>query len=129
MIAMRIDIDDDRRWFRPGETVSGRALWTFDAASDAVELRLFWHTSGKWTQDVGIVERARFDAGSRQGDRRFYFTVPAGPYSFSGSLITLSWGLELVRIPDGDAELVEVVVAPTPVEVRLQSLEREPRGF
>ena len=129
MIEMRIDVDDDRRWFLPGETISGRAVWRFDAPPDAVEIRLFWHTSGKGTEDVEIVHRVRFDDGSPHGEREFSFTIPAGPYSFSGSLITLSWGLELVRLPDGDAKLVDVVVAPTPVEVRLDSLDRAPRGF
>jgi hypothetical protein len=62
------------------------------------------------------------------GDRSFSFRLPDGPYSFSGSLITLTWALELVALPNRTTERLDLVVAPTPVEVRLQSLGREPLG-
>lgn len=126
MITLRIDLDDDRRWFLPGDTVTGKAVWRLAEPADAVELRLFWHTSGKGTEDVEIIDSLRTEAHGAAGERAFSFPLPLEPYSFSGSLITLSWALELVVLPDGQTERVELVVAPTPVEVRLTGLGREP---
>jgi len=123
---MRIELDDDRRWYLPGENVSGRIVWNLIA--DAVELRLFWHTSGKGTEDVEIIDDLRIDAAGANGEKGFSFRLPLGPYSFSGSLITLAWALELMAFPGGEIERVELVVAPTPVELRLESLDREPLG-
>lgn len=126
MITLRIDLDDDRRWFLPGDTVAGSAIWRLEEPADAVELRLFWHTSGKGTEDVEIVDSVLSDAHDVAGERAFSFRLPLGPTSFSGALITLSWALELVVLPGGQTERVELVVAPTPVEVRLTGLGREP---
>jgi hypothetical protein len=129
MTALRIDTDDGRRWFLPGDTVSGRVSWSLEEPCETVELRLFWHTSGKGTEDVEIVDTAVFSEGGAHGDRAFSFDLPLGPYSFSGTLITLTWALELVALPAGDVARAEITVAPTPVEVRLEGLGRAPRGF
>ena len=128
MNDLRIDLDGDRRWYLPGDTVTGRAVWRLDADSEAVELRLFWHTRGKGTEDVEVVDQVRTEAAGAAGERAFALRLPLGPYSFSGTLITLSWALELVALPGGELERVELVVAPTPVEVRLTSLGRQPRS-
>lgn len=114
---LTLEITDDRSWFKPGELVEGRASWYLDEEPDAIEIRLFWHTSGKGTRDVGIVERRRVDRPGANGHRDFSLTVPEGPYSFSGRLITLEWGLELVVLPDAEAERIDLRVGPRPVEV------------
>jgi hypothetical protein len=126
--ALRIDLDGDRRWYLPGETVVGRASWRLRESPDATELRLFWYTSGKGSEDVEIVASVRTEAVGSVGDRGFSLPLPLGPYSFSGSLITLAWALELLAPPTDEVKRVDLVVAPTPVEVRLVSLGREPRG-
>jgi len=126
VITLRIDLDDNRRWFLPGDTLTGSTIWRLDEPADAVELRLFWHTRGKGSEDVEIVDSVHTEAHGVAGEQAFSFRLPLGPYSFSGSLITLSWALELVVLPGGQTERVEFVVAPTPVEVRLTGLGREP---
>jgi hypothetical protein len=128
VIELRIELEDDRRWFLPGENLTGRTVWRLEEEPEAVGLRLFWYTSGKGTEDVEIVDRVRTETPGISGERGFSFRLPLGPYSFSGSLITLAWALELVALPDGTTERVELVVAPTPVEVRLEGLGREPHG-
>jgi hypothetical protein len=128
-MTMRIEIDDGRNWFLPGGTVSGRISWDVDDEVEAVELRLFWHTGGKGTEDVEIVRELRVDTPESRGERRYSFDLPLEPYSFSGSLITLAWALELVALPGGELDRTDLVVAPTPVEIRLESLGRGPAGF
>jgi len=128
-MILQTEIDDNRRWFLPGETISGRMAWDLDTEEDVVELRLFWHTSGKGTEDVEIVRELRVNTPESRGERGFSFELPMGPYSFSGSLITLAWALELVALPGGELERIEFVVAPTPVEIRLEGLGRGPSGL
>ena len=128
MRSLRIDLDGDRRWFLPGDEISGRAVWRLDDEPDEVELRLFWHTGGKGTGDVEIVAQRRFEGAGASSERAFSFRLPLGPYSFSGSLITLAWSLELVVLPGEATERVDLIVAPTPVEVRLTGLGRPPAG-
>ena len=129
MTVLRIDTDDNRRWYLPGDTISGKVVWDLDEPCETVELRLFWHTSGKGTEDVEIIDSLSFPADGTRGDRAFSLALPLGPYSFSGTLITLTWALELVALPDGAVERAELIVAPTPVEVQLEDLDRAPRGF
>lgn len=126
MNELRIEVDGDRRWFLPGETLSGRAVWRLEDDTETVELRLFWYTSGKGTEDVAIIDSVRTEAAETAGERNFNFPLPQGPYSFSGSLITLTWALELIALPLGTTERIDLVIAPSPVEVRLESLGRPP---
>ena len=51
------------------------------------------------------------------GTRPFEFEIPRGPYSFSGKLITLAWAIEIVALPGGETERLDLVVGPQPVEV------------
>jgi hypothetical protein len=111
---------DGKTWYKPGDTVEGRVEWFLDEPADAVEIRLFWHTSGKGTRDVGIVESLRFDAPEGSGHGVFRFRVPDGPYSFSGTLITLAWALEAVALPSGETGRLDLGVGPRPVEVMLR---------
>ena len=110
---------DGGTWFKPGELVEGRADWQLDEEVDAVEVRLFWYTTGKGSQDVGIVRTLRVGRPDNSGHRDFSMRVPEGPYSFSGKLITLSWAIELVALPGGETERLDIRIGPTPVEVRL----------
>ena len=59
MNELKILMRDERRNFRPGETVEGVAGWRLDKPPKMVELRLFWFTRGKGTEDVGGVNQMR----------------------------------------------------------------------
>lgn len=117
---LKILLRDERRNFRPGETVEGVAGWRLDQAPQSIELRLFWFTRGKGTEDVGVVNRLCFDAPQREEGRRFSFALPAEPYSFSGQLISLIWALELVAEPGERSTRVELVLSPTGREILLK---------
>ena len=126
MSELRIEVDGGRRWFLPGDTLSGRAVWHLEDDTETIEVRLFWYTSGKGTEDVVIIDSVRTDAAGTAGERSFSFRLPDGPYSFSGSLITLAWALEIIALPHGATERIDFIVAPTPVEVRLAGMGRPP---
>jgi hypothetical protein len=119
MTRLVIELADDRRTYRPGDTARGVIRWQWEEEPEAVELRLFWHTRGKGTQDVGIVDTLRVDAPGVDGGREFGMRLPGAPYSFSGKLISLIWSLELVVLPSKDSERVEITVAPEGKEIVL----------
>lgn len=105
--------------FRPGETVSGRVEWALEREPDALELRLFWYTEGRGDRDAGIARTLRIEHPGRTGSQFFDLELPSGPYSFSGTLISLIWALELVAEPGEGTARREIVVGPGDAEVRL----------
>jgi hypothetical protein len=119
MSILTIETVDGQVWFKPGTTVAGEASWHLDGDADAVELRLFWFTEGKGSQDVEMVDSIRVKEVEPNGRASFRFQLPNGPYSFSGKLITLAWAVELVVLPSQETERLDVIVGPRPVEVSI----------
>lgn len=120
MSWLRIELDHDRTAFAPGEEVSGTVSWALeDPPAERVEVRLAWFTRGKGDRDTGVAAWIELP-GPLPSDRRdFRLTLPEGPYSFSGKLISLIWAVEVVADPGERAERVEIVVSPTRREVLL----------
>lgn len=116
---LTLQTTDGGTWFKPGELIEGRASWHLDGEADAVEVRVFWYTTGKGSQDVEVVRRLRIDSPDTSGHHDFSIRAPKGPYSFSGKLITLAWAIELVVLPSGETERLDLLIGPAPVEVDL----------
>lgn len=119
MSNLDILLHEDKAAFAPRETLGGTIRWNLDANPRCLELSLFWYTAGKGTRDVGVVETKRFDEPGAFGSRDFAFTLPDGPYSFSGKLISLIWAVELTRSPGSETVRREIVLSPTGHEVLL----------
>ena len=122
MSVLELQTEGGDTWFVPGSTISCTASWHLDREIDRLELRLFWYTEGKGTQDVVVVARRAVEHPAPSGHRSFQLRLPAGPYAFSGTLITLKWALELVASPGEETTRLDVLVAPTPVEVSIRGL-------
>jgi hypothetical protein len=114
-----IEIEDGRHTFSPGDTLAGRVRWTVDSDPKSVELRLFWYTAGKGTQNVGVEMTIAFDNAQRNERRDFRMTLPAAPFSCSGKLVSIVWALELIVEPSGLTERVDLTIAPGGTEVIL----------
>ena len=114
--------------FEPGEELSGSASWQLDKPARDVELRLFWFTRGRGTEDAGVVQTIRFEQPQNGETRSFRVRLPEAPYSFSGQLISLVWALELVVEPSRQVVRREIIVAPGRQEVRLGSVPSPERG-
>jgi len=122
MSSLHLEFADSKTKYRPGEAVEGVAFWELEAPPTSVEIRLFWRTQGKGTVDVEVVQSQ--PCGKGQNDRRpFRFVLPAGPYSVSGTLISIVWGVELVTEPSGQSANADIVVSPTREEIRLFKVE------
>ena len=120
MSSLRLETSGLKTAFRPGEEVSGMAMWQLDKPPKTIEIRLFWYTSGKGTQDVGVVDTVRFDQPPQSHATRFMTRMPAGPYSFSGRLVSVLWALELVVLPSGETERLDLTFSPTGNEILLR---------
>jgi hypothetical protein len=119
--TLQIDIEGGKRSFLPGDTLAGRTSWSVDGDPRSAELRLFWYTSGKGTQNVGVVQTLPFGAPQRSDRRDFRIMLPQEPYSCSGTLVSIIWALELIVEPDTETERVEFTMAPGGTEVMLTS--------
>jgi hypothetical protein len=118
MSDLSLDIADNRRAFKPRESLTGRVAWRVTAVTSA-ELRLFWYTTGKGTEDVGVVETLVFASPQSVDQRPFRFALPDGPYSFSGKLISIVWAIELIVEPGAEVERQEFVMSPSGREVEI----------
>ena len=116
---MTILLTDQKTQYLPGDAVSGSVEWSLDIDPKSAEVRLFWYTKGKGTQDVGIVQAQSFENPKRADSRSFSFTLPLGPYTFSGKLISVIWALEMIVEPGSQAIRQEIIVSPTLREVLL----------
>ena len=119
MSTLRIDISGGQRNYKPGEAITGRVTWQIEGAPQSAELRLFWYTSGKGTQDVENIDTVPFPTPQTNDDRTFSLTLPRQPYSFSGKLISLVWALELIVEPGSNVERQDIVMSPSGTEVVL----------
>lgn len=112
-------IAENRTRFLPGETLRVSALWALPEKPESVEVRLFWYTQGKGTQDVGVVKTERIDAPDAAGERAVTFQLPQQPWSFSGKLVSLLWAVELVVEPGGRVARGEFTLSPDGAEILL----------
>jgi hypothetical protein len=119
MSWLSVETAEGQTAFRPGDKVRGAASWSLDDEPESIELRLYWHTEGAGDQDLNVVEIVPFRAVAKEDQRNFVVRLPNGPYSFSGKLISLIWGLEVVAQPGELAGRTEIVVSPSGREILL----------
>lgn len=116
-----VETRDGATAFAPEEEVEGTVSWHFDRPAKSVELRLLWYTEGKGDQDSQIAATVPFASPGENEVRPFRVRLPAGPFSFSGQLISLVWALEAVAEPGDRAERLPITVSPARREIVLGS--------
>lgn len=116
---MHLELADGKTGYRPGEALEGVAFWELDGAPASIEVRLYWQTQGKGTVDLETVQTVRFVGVGARDRRPFRIVMPPSPYSVSGKLVSIVWGVEVVAEPQGDSSHVEITMSPSGQEVRL----------
>ena len=124
MKPLELQLANSKTKYRPGERLEGVAFWNLPDAPKSIELRFYWRTQGKGTVDLEVIRSVKFDGPPASDRRAFSMDLPAGPYSVSGKLVSIVWGVELVAEPQGDSDNVEIVLSPTGEEVRLDRPEK-----
>lgn len=118
-----ITLTDGRAAFEPGEAITGTVHWSGDKGPAWLELRLFWYTEGKGTQDVGVANAERFSEPGPSGERTFRLPAPNHPLSCSGRLVSIRWALELVSADDQPVVKQDLVIGPGAREATLGHVE------
>jgi hypothetical protein len=96
---LNIHLLEERVGFRPGEILHGIAEWQLGDAPTTIEVRLCWFVKVQGVTETRRVKTLRFDRPAPSEKRNFEFTLPGGPYSYSGTLSRLDWAIELVVLP------------------------------
>lgn len=115
---LAVFLPGNRAAFEPGAMIDVTVLWALPRAPDSLEVRLFWTTRGKGTEDLEVVASERIPPAAA-GEHVWRLTLPAGPWSFSGKLISLVWALEAVAREPAAVATCEFVIAPDARELRL----------
>jgi hypothetical protein len=111
-VTLELAVEDGETGFEPGARLAGVAAWSGPAPPRGMELRLSWTARGTGGRDFRIVESVPFPAPRAAERRPFALTLPGGPYSFVGRLVSLSWRLELVCQPGEEKAGLEIAIAP-----------------
>ncbi len=114
-----ISLHENQTRYAPGDTVRGAVQWRLPTNPHRLDLSLLWYTAGKSTRDVGVIESHAIDNPGALGSKDFSFTLPYGPYSFSGKLISLIWVIEMTCSPGEQTVRQEITVSPTGKEIVL----------
>ena len=122
MDRITIETDGKRDSYRPGEELRGVVTWELPSAPKGIEVRLFWYTRGKGTQDVKVAKIVRFDPVTARGRHDFRFVLPDSPYSFSGKLVSLIWAIEAIAEPGDVTSRLDLVIAPDAKEILLDAV-------
>jgi hypothetical protein len=109
-------LERSRASFKPGETAQGTIAWDL-AQAPTIELRVFWRTEGKGTQDLDVVKVVAVPGGGPRGERSFSLPLPKFPYSYAGKLISIRWFLEAVAQPGGESSAIPLVISPTGADI------------
>lgn len=119
MRGIVIQLDREDAAYVPGEPITGVLAWDLDEDPKSITLRLLWQTSGKGTQDMGVVHEQTYPVQSLREEHVFSLPGVDGPYSFSGKLITLSWMVGAYAQKGHQFGEQPLELSPTGQEVRL----------
>lgn len=119
MSNLSISIPDGPATFEPGSEIEVDLSWNLNGDPDRLEFRLVWNTEGKGDTDLKVAKSITIDAPSQRGSKTLVIILPWGPYSFSGKLISLQWGFELIAFPSNESTREEFTLAPEGREVRI----------
>lgn len=121
-----LEIHGGVREFYPGEELTGTLRWVLPKAPPSISLILFWHTEGKGSRDGGIFEEKKWDHPSAYGEENFSFKLPLAPHSFSGTFITLEWGIEAYTGKGDNHRYEKIFLSPTGREIKLGDPQSPP---
>lgn len=123
-----IYIDLEHTQLQPEQTFSGKILWALEKAPKEVSLTLSWSTEGRGTCDNKKEGELTWQTEATSGEEPFEFTLPASPYSFDGTLISLSWELRL-SVKKGKAEhVLPLIVSPLGKTIELIAVPEDKKS-
>ena len=129
MHELEIRLSDQDGYCEPGAKLAIPIAWRFDEEQSGLELRVVWNAHGKGSPNLGVVHTESVEHPSFQGSRTIHVELPQAPYSFSGTLVSIVWALELVAQPSQVSTRHEIVIAPQGREVSMTSTSAEQEAW
>ena len=97
---VRVEVAGER--FHPGDEVAGAFVLAGGPPADceSVEFSVLWFTSGKGTEDLGVVHYQRWATadgtlGELPNPGSFAVRLPNTPWSYDGTLVKIHWAARL----------------------------------
>ena len=123
MISITLNRTGDDPVYHPGEEIAGKVAWSDMAGTDRFEIRLIWYTTGRGDRDAQYVAAKTVGTSSNEGQSDFSFTAPHRPNSFSGKLIAIQWGIEVIAFPQREAAQALLAIEPTSGPIVLEKVD------
>ena len=123
MNILSIKIKDGKTKFLPGEEIQGEVMWDLQKLPKTITVNVFWFTEGQGSQDSEIVGSMELEASGLSGRQSFRLALPAAPYSFTGSLISLNWAVEVVAPPVAERGICKFSMSPLDNPAVLKAIE------
>lgn len=115
---LEIVLKDNRKRFLPFEVIEGKIKYDLNRPSKEIAVDLVWTTMGKGTTDNYRADTAVISTmGSNRGEGHFRLNAPAGPYSFSGKLVSIIWMISCGTEDDKEIAEKEIIISPVGREV------------
>lgn len=108
----KIVLEIPSKGLRPFGQLSGKVRWLAQSVPKGLELRMFWATRGRGTEELSVVKSLEIEP-LKCGEIGFHFELPRKPYSFSGKLVSVVWALELVDSDGTGLAIEEFILTPT----------------
>lgn len=120
---LTITLANDQREYLPGDEIRGEVAWQLDDRLVELEVHLAFLTAGRGSTDAVIVATHTIADPGLSGDEAFSFRAPIGPYSFSGTLISLSWAIEVEARGADVTAREEITIAPAGEPLQLHPVD------
>ena len=112
---------------KPFGALEGVVRWLRSERPLSLELRVFWMTRGRGTEEVGVEAVSPVSLGA-DGSAAFSIVLPGLPWSFDGQLISVSWAVELVDDRGDGCAMAEFVLSPDGVVRKLGVIDKPESG-
>ena len=114
---------NDRREYVPGDEIRGEVAWQLHERPETLNVHLAFVTAGRGSTDGAIVATHTIADPGISGDEAFSFRAPVGPYSFSGTLISLTWAIEAEAQGADATAREEIIIAPAGEPLQLHPVD------
>ena len=98
-------------------------IWLCEQKPGRITVSLVWMTRSPELSELHVIDSITYNDLALQGAREFKTKLPVGPYSFSGNLFSLIWGVQALVEPSGHSLFKEISVSPARMTLDVRGRE------
>jgi hypothetical protein len=119
-VTLRIKLSESN--CQPSQVLEVAAEWDFESIPYKLIIEMLWQTSGKGSDDSETVFSETWSPNDQSGSKNFTITLPRGPISVRGNLISVQWQFKLTSKRPSEVQLYPFVLSHVREVVQLSSL-------